>query len=65
MKVSLKAVLTFVVNIVAILAINIIKNAECEYNMGLLEVIIIAGSIAGIITIWSNKPENLEAKTSN
>jgi hypothetical protein len=65
MKVSLKVVLTFVVNIIAMFAINVIKNADSEYNMGLFLIIIIVGSIAGVITIWSNKSENLEAKTNN
>lgn len=65
MKVSLKVVLTFVVNIIAMFAINVIKNADSEYNMGLFVIIIIVGSIAGVITIWSNKLENLEAKTNN
>lgn len=65
MKVSLKIVLTFVVNIIAISVINIIKNADSEYNNGLFIIVIIVGAIAGIITIWSNTPKNLETKTNN
>ena len=65
MKVSLKVVLTLVVSIISMFVINIIENADSEYNTGLFIIIIIISCIAGIITIWSNKPENLEAKTSN
>ena len=65
MKVSLKVVLTLVVCIIAMFVTNVIENADSEYNTGLFAIIIIFGCIAGIITIWSNKPENLEAKTSN
>jgi hypothetical protein len=65
MKVSLKVVLTFVVNIIAMFTIIVITHAESEYNTGLFAIIIFVGSIAGIITIWSNRPENLEAKTNN
>ena len=65
MKVSLKVVLTFVVNIIAMFAINVIKNSDSEYNTGLFIIVIIVGSIAGIITIWSNNPKNLESKTNN
>jgi uncharacterized membrane protein len=64
-KVSLKVVLTLVVCIIAMFVTNVIENADSEYNTGLFAIIIIFGCIAGIITIWSNKPENLEAKTSN
>jgi hypothetical protein len=65
MKVCLKVVLTLVVSFIPMFAINIIENADSEYNTGLFVIIIIISCIAGIITIWSNKPENLEAKTSN
>ena len=65
MKVSLKAVLTFVVIIISMFVINVINNTESEYNTGLFVTIILAWSIAGIITIWRNNPENLEAKTKN
>jgi hypothetical protein len=65
MKVSLKVVLTFVVNIVSMLVINLTNHADSEYNTGLFEIIIIAGSIAGVITIWSNNQKNLEAKTNS
>jgi fluoride ion exporter CrcB/FEX len=65
MKVSLKIVLTFVVNIIAMFVINVIKNADSEYNTGLFVMIIIVGSIAGVITIWSNYSKNNEAKANN
>ena len=65
MRVRQKVVLTFVINIIVMLAIYVIKNVDSEYNIGLFEIIVIAGSIAGIITIWSNKQENHEAKTNN
>jgi hypothetical protein len=65
MKISLKVVLTLVVSIISMFVINIIEKADSEYNTGLFLIIIIIGCIAGIITIWSNRPENLEAKTSS
>jgi hypothetical protein len=65
MKVSLKVVLTFVVSIITVFAINVIKDADSDYNMGLLAIIIFTGCIAGLITIWSKKPENLETGTNN
>jgi hypothetical protein len=65
MKVSQKVVLTLVVNIIAIFAMYVIMNADSEYNTGLFAIIIFGGSIAGVITIWSNNPKNLEAKTNN
>jgi len=65
MRVSLKVVLTFVVSIIAVLAINAMKDAYSEYNMGLFVLIIIIGTISGVITIWSKKPENIEAETNN
>jgi hypothetical protein len=65
MKVSLKVVLTFVVSIIAMIATDAIEYADSEYNTGLFVIIIIVGSIAGIITIWSNNPKSLEAKTNS
>jgi hypothetical protein len=65
MKVSLKVVLTLIVNIIAVSVIYIIKNIDSEYNTGLVAIIIIIGCIAGIITIWSNNPEALKTKTNN
>jgi len=64
MKVRLKIVITFIVPILAMMAIYVIKDADSEYNTGLLGIIILFGTIAGVITIWSNKPENHEAKTN-
>lgn len=61
MRVSLKVVLTFIVSIITVLAINGMKDANSEYNMGLFAIIIVVGAISGVITIWSKKPENLEA----
>jgi hypothetical protein len=61
MKIRLKVVLTLTVIIIPMFAINLIKNADSEYNLGLFIIIVIAGSISGVITIWSNNPENLDA----
>lgn len=65
MKTSLKVVLTFVVNTIAMFASYVIANADSEYNTGLFVVIIFIGSLAGVITIWSSGQKNLEAKTNN
>jgi hypothetical protein len=65
MKVRMKVFLTFVTNIVGLFVINVIKIDESEYNIGLFVIIIIAGSTAGIITIWSKYPKNFDAKTIN
>jgi hypothetical protein len=65
MKVSLKVVITLAVSIIAMLAIGAINNAEREYNIGLLVIIIIACTIAGVITIWSSYTANPATKTIN
>jgi len=65
MKIRLKVVLTLAIGAINILTINLIKNADSEYNLGLFAIIIIAGSIAGVITIWSNIKESLDGKTNS
>jgi len=65
MKIRLKVVLTLAIGAINILTINLIKNADSEYNLGLFAIIIIAESIAGVITIWSNIKESLDAKTNS
>jgi hypothetical protein len=65
MKVSQKVVLTFAVIIIAIYSINVLNHTDSEYNTGLFEMIIIVGSIAGVITLWNNNPEYLESKKNS
>jgi len=60
MAVIIKTVLTIVIFLVAIFLFDLIKNGTGSYNAGLLLMIIVAGALAGVITIWVYKPESTD-----
>jgi hypothetical protein len=60
MAVIIKTVLTIVIFLIAIFLFDLIKNGTGSYNAGLLLMIIVAGALAGVITIWVYKPESTD-----
>jgi hypothetical protein len=65
MKVILKIALSIVFITIALLTLNFINQSDSEYNIGLFTIGIIIGSIAGIITMWSYKPEYTKRKKNS
>jgi len=60
MAVIIKTVLTIVIFLIAIFLFDLIKTGTGSYNAGLLLMIIVAGALAGVITIWVYKPESTD-----
>lgn len=59
MKKIIKVVESTVIFIIGILLVALINSITSSYSMGLLEFVIVASCIAGIVTIWTFEPENI------
>ncbi len=60
MAVIIKIVFTIVIFLIAILLFDLIRNCAGSYNAGVLLMVLVAGALASVITVWFYKSESTE-----
>jgi|WetSurMetagenome_2_1015567.scaffolds.fasta_scaffold763476_1 hypothetical protein len=65
MKLLARLIISLSIIIVSILLVDLLMDIKSEYNLGILIMIVVSGSLSGVVTIWIEKINSSETKINS